>query len=108
MEKTYVGTVISTINSPSPSSVDFVVTNETVHRGQFVEMEHEHGIMLALITNVVKTNKYFERADSVKEFEASGKAILEQFPTYSQRVVLKDLVCHHHQERRFILRENLC
>lgn len=81
MEKTYVGTVISTINSPSPSSVDFVVTNETVHRGQFVEMEHEHGIMLALITNVVKTNKYFERADSVKEFEASGKAILEQFPT---------------------------
>jgi hypothetical protein len=77
----YVGTVISTHESPSPANVDFVVTKGIVHRGQFVEIEHAQGTMLALITNVIKTNKYFERADSVKEFEARGNAIFEQFPT---------------------------
>ncbi|MCD6399649.1 hypothetical protein J7L85_02540, partial [candidate division WOR-3 bacterium] len=77
----HIGTVISTPNSPSPSNVDFVVTNGIVHRGQFVEIKHANGTMLALVTNVMKTNKYFERADSVKEFEARGSAIFEQFPT---------------------------
>ena len=32
-----IGTVISSMNGPSPSSVDFVVTKGVVHRGQFVE-----------------------------------------------------------------------
>ena len=81
MSEEYIGTVISTPNSPSPASVDFVVTKGTVHRGQFVEIKHAQGTMLALVTNVVKTNKYFERADSVREFEARGNAIFEQFPT---------------------------
>ncbi|MCD6478671.1 MAG: ATP-binding protein [Candidatus Diapherotrites archaeon] len=81
MVSEYVGTVISTASSPSPANVDFVVTKGIVHRGQFVEIEHAEGTMLALITNVIKTNKYFERADSVKEFEARGNAIFEQFPT---------------------------
>jgi len=77
----YIGTVISTQQSPNPSSVDFVLTAGIVRRSQFVEIEHPEGVMLALVTNVFKTNKYFERADSVKEFEARGKAIFEQFPT---------------------------
>ncbi len=81
MVSEYVGTVISTPNSPSPANVDFVVTKGIVHRGQFVEIKHAEGTMLALITNVIKTNKYFERADSIKEFEARGNAIFEQFPT---------------------------
>ncbi|MCD6247521.1 MAG: ATP-binding protein [Candidatus Diapherotrites archaeon] len=80
MVSEYIGTVISTVSSPSPSNVDFVVTKGVVHRGQFVEIEHAEGTMLALITNVIKTNKYFERADSIKEFEARGNAIFEQFP----------------------------
>lgn len=76
----YIGTVISTQQSPNLESVDFVLTKGVVHRGQFVEIEHSEGKMLALVTNVFKTNKYFERADSVKEFEARGNAIFEQFP----------------------------
>jgi len=77
----YVGTIISTMDSPSPGGMSFVVTKGNVHRGQFVEAQYPEGTMVALITNVVKTNRYFERADSVKEFEARGSALFEQFPT---------------------------
>ncbi|MFH1235050.1 MAG: ATP-binding protein [Candidatus Diapherotrites archaeon] len=77
----FLGTVISTITSPSPSEMNFVVTSGNVHRGQFVEVDYSEGTIVALITNVIKTNRYFERADSVKEFEARGSALFEQFPT---------------------------
>ncbi|MBU1120991.1 ATP-binding protein, partial [Candidatus Micrarchaeota archaeon] len=76
-----IGTVISTFDSPTPSMVRFVVNEGIVHRGQFVEMNYSEGILIALVTNVIKTNKYFERADSVKEFESNGQALIEQFPT---------------------------
>ncbi|MEK6972763.1 MAG: DUF87 domain-containing protein [archaeon] len=77
-----VGTVISAINSPNPSSADFVVTSGLIHRGQFVEIENPSGNFIALVMDVYKTNKYFERADSVKEFESKGQALFEQFPVH--------------------------
>lgn len=76
-----IGTVISTLNGPSPAVLEFVVSRGTVHRGQFVEMDYSQGKLVALVTEVVKTNRYFERAESVKEFEANGARIAEQFPT---------------------------
>ncbi len=80
-EKEEIGTIISTMDSPSPSRMNFVVSQGIVHRGQFVEADYSEGTLISLVTNVVKTNKYFERADSVKEFEARGSALFEQFPT---------------------------
>ena len=80
-EKKEIGTVISKPESPSPSSVEFVVTQGVVHRGQFVEMDYSEGTLIALVNDVIKTNRYFERADSVKEFESNGSALFEQFPT---------------------------
>lgn len=76
-----IGTVISTLEGPSPSSLSFVVTRGTVHRGGFVEMDYDEGTLIAAVTNVVKTNRYFERAESVKEFESNGAKMFEQFPT---------------------------
>ena len=76
-----IGTVISGMNSPSPSSVDFVVTKGVVHRGQFVELDYSEGKLVALVVDVFKTNRYFERAEAVKEFESSGRKLLESFPT---------------------------
>ena len=77
-----IGTVISTLDSPNPSKLCFVVdSSEPVHRGQFVEMNYSEGTLIALVNNVVKTNRYFERADSVKEFESNGMNLSEQFPT---------------------------
>jgi len=80
MEKE-IGTVISGMDSPSPSALDFVVNQGVVHRGQFVELDYSEGTMICLVTDVYKTNRYFERAESVKEFESSGTKLFEQFPT---------------------------
>jgi len=43
------GTVISTMEGPSPSNVHFVVTKGTVHRGQFVEVPVQEGKLIALV-----------------------------------------------------------
>ena len=50
-----IGTVISTLDSPSPSRVNFVVdSNGPVHRGQFIEMDYTEGTLIALVNNVVE------------------------------------------------------
>ncbi|MFH1588811.1 MAG: ATP-binding protein [Candidatus Diapherotrites archaeon] len=76
-----IGTVISTTEGPSPSQLSFVVNKGIIHRGQFVEIGYSEGKMIALVTDLVKSNRYFERSESVKEFEAQGKKLFESFPT---------------------------
>src|SRR5258708_7739795 len=83
-----IGTVVSTLEGPSPTEVDFVVTKGKVHRGQFVEIPYGEGTLIGMVTNVIKTNKYFERADAVKEFEAQGTKLFEQFPVHDWEYVL--------------------
>ena len=39
MSEKEIGTVISGLESPSPSMLDFVVNKGVVHRGQFVELD---------------------------------------------------------------------
>ncbi len=79
-EKEEIGTIVSSMNGPSPIELDFVVNSGNVHRGQFVEMDYSEGTMVCMVSNVIKTNRYFERAEAVKEFEASGRKLFEQFP----------------------------
>ncbi|MFH1391330.1 MAG: DUF87 domain-containing protein [Candidatus Diapherotrites archaeon] len=83
-----IGTVISTPDGPSPSALDFVVYSGTLHRGMFVELDYAEGTLVALVTDVVKTNRYFERVESVKEFESSGTKLFEQFPTHEWEFLL--------------------
>jgi DNA helicase HerA-like ATPase len=75
-----IGTVVSTLKGPSPGNIDFVVTKGVMHRGQFVEIDYSEGKLIALVNDVVKTNRYFERADAVKEFESSGYSLAVNFP----------------------------
>jgi len=77
-----IGTVVSSMEGPSPSSLDFVVYSGSIHRGQFVELDYSEGTMVCLVGDVLKTNRYFERFESVKEFESSGKKLFEQFPAH--------------------------
>lgn len=88
MEKTDIGTVVSSQNGPSPIELDFVVTQGSVHRGQFVELDYSEGTMVCLVSNVLKTNQYFERAEAVKEFESSGHRLFEQFPAHEWEYLL--------------------
>jgi DNA helicase HerA-like ATPase len=71
------GTVVSTLEGPSPSTVDFVVNNGKVHKGCFAELEYSEGIMMLLVEDVIKTNRYFERPDSVKVI---GAELEKNFP----------------------------
>jgi len=79
-----IGTVICTIDGPTPSEFSFVVTKRSrdipVRRGQFVELQTEEGKAIACVENVMKTNRYFTRPDSVGEYERGGKALTSIFP----------------------------
>lgn len=78
------GTVIVTEDSPSPSKFSFVVTENgrrlPVRQGQFVEIETGEGRVVAFVTNLVKTNRYFMRAESVREYERGGRPLTSIFP----------------------------
>lgn len=71
-------------DSPSPSGFSFVVTDNgrslPVRKGQFVEVETEEGRVIAFVTDLVKTNRYFMRAESVREYERRGKPLTAIFP----------------------------
>ena len=56
-------------SSGKREKLDFVVYSGSLHRGQFVELDYKQGTLVALVTDVIKTNRYFERVESVKEFE---------------------------------------
>lgn len=75
-----IGTVVSSPLGPSPSALDFVVSKGKVHRGQFVEINYAEGILVALVVNLVKSNRYFERSEAVKEFESQGRKLFDSFP----------------------------
>jgi len=71
------GTVVSTMEGPSPSVVSFVVNNGKAHKGMFAELEYSEGTMMLLVEDVIKTNRYFERPDSVKVI---GAELEKNFP----------------------------
>ncbi|MHA1910705.1 MAG: ATP-binding protein [Candidatus Kariarchaeaceae archaeon] len=79
-----IGTIIATHDSPSSRSFTFVVTKETfekqVHRGSFIQVISEETTVLGVIDEIQKTNRYFARAESVREFERQGRSLTSIFP----------------------------
>ena len=75
-----IGVVISTMDSPSTTKIDFVCIDKKVHKGSYVQIEYSQGILIALVTDVIKTNRYFENNESIKEFENTNINIHDQFP----------------------------
>ena len=75
------GTVISGFDSPSTRKFQFVVGPcGAVRRGQFVQIETQDGRLIARVAEIFKTNKYFTRPDSVREYQSSGRPMDEIFP----------------------------
>ena len=75
-----IGTVISSLQGPNSGEFQFIVS-ESSRKGQFVMVDTVEGKLIARISDIIKTNRYFERAESVQEFERSGKPLTEVFPT---------------------------
>ncbi len=77
-----IGTVISTPEGPNVSSFNFVINENgsSVKQGQFVMLKTPEGKMVARICDIFKSNRYFQRAESVSEYEKSGKRMSDIFP----------------------------
>ncbi len=79
-----IGTVISSIDSPSTFRFDFVIKEDSgkipVHKGQFIQLQTEEGVLVGRVDEVLKTNRYFMQAESVREFEKTGSPLNEMFP----------------------------
>jgi len=89
-----VGTVISTPEASS-TQFSFVLNQEkgiSVRKGQFVQLETEEGLLIARISEIFKTNRYFTRAESVREYERSGKLLPEFFPVERWEYLVADAV----------------
>ncbi|MFA5931191.1 MAG: ATP-binding protein [archaeon] len=71
------GTIVSTMEGPSPSTISFVINNGKAHKGMFAELDYSEGTMMLLVEDVIKTNRYFERPDSVKVI---GEELEKNFP----------------------------
>src|SRR3989338_1665148 len=69
------GTVITTFDGPSTREFSFVINdkNSSVRRGQYVAIAVPDGTLIARIADVLKTNRYFSRPESVSEFEKNGR-----------------------------------
>ncbi|MDI6819828.1 MAG: ATP-binding protein [Candidatus Hodarchaeaceae archaeon] len=87
------GSVICTGDGPSSSEFSFVVTADgriPARRGQFVELETEEGRVVAFITRIIKTNRYFMRPESVKEYERGGRSLASIFPADRWEYLIAD------------------
>ena len=65
-----IGKVISTQIGPSPTFFAFAISKgKGVHKDQFIKLEIDEGTMVAMVDNVVKTNRYYARPETVVEAE---------------------------------------
>ncbi|MHA1778746.1 MAG: ATP-binding protein, partial [Candidatus Heimdallarchaeaceae archaeon] len=48
--------------------------------GMYVIVPSEEGAVVAMVTNVLKTNRYFSSPSAVKAYESSGKSLTSIFP----------------------------
>ncbi|MEM3586509.1 MAG: ATP-binding protein [Candidatus Jordarchaeaceae archaeon] len=81
----FLGTVITSNSPPSPttSNFSFVVTNNEpipVRKGQFVQISTEDGLLLGMVQEIIKTNRFYSHAEYVKEYERGGQPLTSIFP----------------------------
>lgn len=65
-----IGKVISTQDSPSPTFFAFAIAKGgKVHKDQFVKVKTEEGVLFAMVDNIIKTNRYYARPETVVDAE---------------------------------------
>lgn len=71
------GTVISSMEGPNTLHFDFVIKSADVHKGEFVQVKTPAGPALGSVSEIMRANRYFERAESVAEYSSA----MSHFPT---------------------------
>jgi len=79
--KEELGTVVSTMDGPTTTAFSFVLNSDSVRKGQFVRVDTEDGILIGAVSDITRANRYFERAESVAEYERNGSRVMDSFPT---------------------------
>lgn len=85
------GTVISTLEGPSTTEFSFVVNNNKVRKGHYVQLDAEDGLLIGFVTDITRANRYFERAESVAEYERGGEPLSKNFPTMDWEYTVADV-----------------
>ncbi len=84
------GKVIASDQGPSVFEFSFVV-NELVKKNQFVTVNSKNGLILGRVTNVFKTNKYFESIGAVQEISKNKMDLA--FPTKDWEYTVAKVKC---------------
>ncbi len=103
MQDKELGTVISTMEGPTTISFSFVVLSKKVRKGQFVKVSSDSGFVLGSVTEITRANRYFERAESVSEYE-KNIPISQSFPTEEWEYVVANVRVHGVFEGKNIVR----
>ena len=79
-----VGTVIASNNGPAVNHFSFVLKENNdkavpIQKGQFIQL-NSMGILIAMVENIIKTNRYFDHAEAVSEYERGGLPLSAIFP----------------------------
>jgi DNA helicase HerA-like ATPase len=79
------GTVICTNDGPNVGSFSFVVEGNSdeiiVRRSEFVGVSSDSGIIIARVQDLIGTNRYYQHAEAVREYQSRGEPLRTIFPT---------------------------
>ena len=87
------GTVISTMEGPTTIAFSFVIGASKVRKGQFVKVKTDAGFVLGSVSEITRANRYFERAESVAEYERTSP-MTESFPVTDWEYVVANVRVH--------------
>src|SRR5271157_1003746 len=97
------GTIVALEGSPSTSDFSFVINSGAdVKKGQYVQVESGKDLVFGFVAEIVRANRYFEQAESVAEYEKSGR-IADAFPSDGWEYVLAQVrILGNRQEGKFV------
>ncbi len=79
------GTVVCTESTPNVLEFAFVVEGAAdeiiVRRGEFVSVMVESVTVIARVQDLVRTNRYYEHAEAVREYQSRGEPLRSILPT---------------------------
>jgi len=82
---TRLGTVVSTDSGPNVMEFSFVLEGgpqEVIaRRGEFISVITDAGTVIARVQDLVRTNRYYQHAEAVREYQSRGEPLRSIFPT---------------------------
>ncbi len=83
MAQQEIGTVIASSAGPAVNHFSFVLKDNQkaipLQKGQFVQL-NSIGTLIAMVENIIKTNRYFDHPEAVSEYERGGLPFSAIFP----------------------------